>query len=237
MADAAATAGPDAVVPTCPGWVVRDLVRHMGGVHRWATGYVAGGRTEVWDVDLDEVVGAWPDDADLAGWLTEGCEALAAALDAAPPDLECWTFLPRSLPVGHVGPPPGPRDGDPPGRRRARGRSSAQPVHPGLRRRRRRRAAGMLRAPPLHEAARRASCLHGRAVHRRGRGLAAAHRGRGRHDGSHRAAGGRRRLLGAGRATDLYLALWNRAGPEALVVEGDTDVLTLFLDTVQVRWA
>lgn len=40
-----------------------------------------------------------------------------------------------------------------------------------------------------------------------------------------------------GSAADLYLALWNRAGPEALVVEGDTDVLGLFLDTVQVRWS
>lgn len=28
----------DAAVRTCPGWVVRDLVRHLGGVHRWATG-------------------------------------------------------------------------------------------------------------------------------------------------------------------------------------------------------
>lgn len=26
----------EAAVPTCPGWTVRDLVRHQGEVHRWA---------------------------------------------------------------------------------------------------------------------------------------------------------------------------------------------------------
>ena len=92
-------AGPGAAVPTCPEWVVRDLVRHLGGVHRWATGYVADARTEVWPVGLDEVVGTWPDDADLAGWLLEGCEALAAALAAAPADLQCWTFLRAPSPL------------------------------------------------------------------------------------------------------------------------------------------
>jgi hypothetical protein len=40
-----------------------------------------------------------------------------------------------------------------------------------------------------------------------------------------------------GRAADLYLALWNRRGPEALAVEGDPGVLGLFLDSVHVRWA
>jgi uncharacterized protein (TIGR03083 family) len=99
MADAAGTAGPDAPVPTCPEWVVRDLVRHMGGAHRWATGYVADARTEVWDVGLDEVVGAWPDDADLLSWFCQGCETLTEALEAAPRDLECWTFLRASSPL------------------------------------------------------------------------------------------------------------------------------------------
>jgi uncharacterized protein (TIGR03083 family) len=98
MARATAQTDPDAYVPTCPEWAARDLVRHMGGVHRWATGYVADRRTNVWDVDLDEVVGTWPEDAALAGWLREGCSTLADALAAAPDDLECWTFLPAPSP-------------------------------------------------------------------------------------------------------------------------------------------
>ncbi len=40
-----------------------------------------------------------------------------------------------------------------------------------------------------------------------------------------------------GAAADLYLALWNRGGPEGLLAEGDADVLGLFLDTVHVRWS
>ncbi len=94
LAAATDTADPGAAVPTCPDWTVRDLVRHMGGIHRWATGFVADRRTEPWRVGLDEVVGTWPDDPDLADWLRTGCTVLADALAAAPDDLECWTFLP-----------------------------------------------------------------------------------------------------------------------------------------------
>lgn len=43
LAEAAETAGSDAEVPTCPGWRVRDLLRHTGMVHRWATAFVAEG--------------------------------------------------------------------------------------------------------------------------------------------------------------------------------------------------
>ncbi len=40
-----------------------------------------------------------------------------------------------------------------------------------------------------------------------------------------------------GAAGDLYLALWNRAGPDGLEIEGDASVLGLFLDRVNVRWS
>ena len=40
-----------------------------------------------------------------------------------------------------------------------------------------------------------------------------------------------------GAAADLYLALWNRPGAEALSIEGDRAVLDLFGESVQVRWA
>jgi hypothetical protein len=38
-----------------------------------------------------------------------------------------------------------------------------------------------------------------------------------------------------GAAADLYRALWNRAGPDELVVEGDAEVLRHFVDSVHVR--
>src|SRR5207248_3102791 len=90
---AAWRAGLDTPVPTCPEWDVRQLVRHQGGVHRWATGIVTTPRTEPWIVDLPEVVGTWPEDDDLLPWLTSGCRALADALRDAPADLACWAFL------------------------------------------------------------------------------------------------------------------------------------------------
>ncbi len=40
-----------------------------------------------------------------------------------------------------------------------------------------------------------------------------------------------------GAACDLYLALWNRSGPDPLTIEGDASVLDLFLDRVNVRWS
>ncbi len=98
MAAAAASADPDGPVPSCPEWTVRDLVRHMGGIHRWAMHYVTTGRADVWAVDLDEVVGTWPADAELADWLAHGCADLVAALTEAPDDLQCWTFLPAPSP-------------------------------------------------------------------------------------------------------------------------------------------
>jgi hypothetical protein len=99
LSAAAAAAGPDAVVPSCPGWAVRDLVRHQGGVHRWASGIVGTPRTEPWDADLDEIVGSWPGDADLIAWFDEGAENLAWTLAGADPGLVCWTFLTAPSPL------------------------------------------------------------------------------------------------------------------------------------------
>ncbi len=99
MTAAAREVAPDAAVPSCPDWVARDLLRHTGGVHRWATGYVAEARLEVRPGGLAEVVGRGPEDDELADWFEAGYLALVAALEAAPPDLQCWTFLPGPSPL------------------------------------------------------------------------------------------------------------------------------------------
>lgn len=82
----------DAHVGTCPAWVVRDLVVHQGGIHRWATRIVAEKRTERAFMNLDELGGP-PDDADLFRWFTDGAAALTNALADAADDLECFTFV------------------------------------------------------------------------------------------------------------------------------------------------
>lgn len=81
-------------VPGCPDWTVRDLVGHVGTVHRWATGIVAGALAEPSEEPEDP-----PADSELLGWYAEGHRALLSALANAPADLECFTFLPAPSPL------------------------------------------------------------------------------------------------------------------------------------------
>jgi uncharacterized protein (TIGR03083 family) len=96
LADAAVDAGLDATVPHCPDWTVRDLVRHMSGVHRWATANVAHGRASR---EQTEAAFAVPDDDELLAWFRSGHEALVRTLAAADPRLEAWSFLPAPSPL------------------------------------------------------------------------------------------------------------------------------------------
>lgn len=100
LANAAHNAGPDVVVPTCPGWRMRDLVRHIGYVHRWATGYVAGQLTEmVPELTEAEQLAAGPADDKLTDWFTDGLTSLADALAQADPAMAAWTFLDAPSPL------------------------------------------------------------------------------------------------------------------------------------------
>jgi uncharacterized protein (TIGR03083 family) len=100
LAAAADLAGLHAAVPSCPGWQVRDLLRHIGYVHRWAADYVTEQRLEMADElsEAEQLSGGPPDDK-LISWFGDGHAALVAALTAAAPDLACWTFLPAPSPL------------------------------------------------------------------------------------------------------------------------------------------
>jgi uncharacterized protein (TIGR03083 family) len=89
---AASLAGADldATVVTCPDWTVRDLVSHVGGLHRWSSALVAGGIVaETWRSSLPL---EYPDrQASLDArreWLVAGgaqaCRTFASAEPAAP---------------------------------------------------------------------------------------------------------------------------------------------------------
>lgn len=95
LADAAAGAGTDAKVPTCPGWQVRDLLRHTGMVHRWAGSFVAEGRTEYHPGEGEPDL----DGSELLEWFREGHRRLVDTLTTAPPDVACWHFLPAPSPL------------------------------------------------------------------------------------------------------------------------------------------
>ncbi|MBL1096741.1 maleylpyruvate isomerase family mycothiol-dependent enzyme [Streptomyces coffeae] len=97
LADAAAAAGADAPVPTCPEWRVRDLLSHLGRVHRWATRIVTEGVTEPSQA-------TFPPEPQLDGdalleWFREGHRTLVEALRTADPQLKCFTFLPAPSPL------------------------------------------------------------------------------------------------------------------------------------------
>jgi uncharacterized protein (TIGR03083 family) len=78
-------------VPTCPGWDVAELVRHIGSVHRWAERMVRDGATErLSQRELD--LRLPPDVNGLPGWLGSGGEALVATLRAADPDASMWVW-------------------------------------------------------------------------------------------------------------------------------------------------
>lgn len=84
VADVLRTTDPGRPVPSCPGWALRDLAGHLGGVHRWATQVVRTGEPGRPD---DQT----PPDEELADWLTAGGAALREVLVEAG-DRPCWTF-------------------------------------------------------------------------------------------------------------------------------------------------
>ncbi|MFC3994576.1 maleylpyruvate isomerase family mycothiol-dependent enzyme [Nocardiopsis sediminis] len=83
-------------VPSCPGWNVGQLVRHLGGGQRWAEEIVRTrpSRPPSDDHFRDLSPYAHEDPAVLDGWLAEGAALLAGTLSAAGPDMEIWTPLP-----------------------------------------------------------------------------------------------------------------------------------------------
>jgi uncharacterized protein (TIGR03083 family) len=244
LAEVAAATEPDTPVPTCPGWRLRDLLRHVGGVHRWATVHVAEARPRpLDDAEEAEVMAAPADDAVLVDWFREGHARLVGALAAAPPDLDCWSFLPAPSPLAFWA------------RRQAHetaihradaqshgGEATITPYDPafaadgldelllGFASRRRRRRPDV--APPdgvpatlrLHATDAGAEWLarigpEGVEVSRDG------------------VDPGEADWSVGGPASDLYLLLWNRREPDGLQAAGDRGVLDLWRRTVQVRWS
>ena len=97
LAEAAAWTGWDAPVPGTD-WTVRELVTHVGGVHRWAADVVRTGAGSG-DTDAGRAVGQGPPDVELLDWFRAGHGELVAALRAVPSDLDCFAFLPAPSPV------------------------------------------------------------------------------------------------------------------------------------------
>ncbi len=95
MAAAAGQAGLDEAVPACSPWLVKDLLRHTGYIHRWAARHITECPADVLDGPPEaEILAGGAADPDLIAWFLAGHAALVEVLTAADPGLECGTFMP-----------------------------------------------------------------------------------------------------------------------------------------------
>lgn len=226
MAKAAAAAGPDAPIPTCPEWTMRDLVRHTGTVHRWATANVAKPSSEpAGPPEVD------PDDAALVEWFREGVADLASTLESAPPDLECWSFMAAPSPLAFWA----RRQCHETGIHRADAESASGPMTPFppavavdgidellvafITRRGGRLASDVPRTLGVHTTDTNDDWV----VHIAD--TVTTTRG---HDEAE--------CVISATASDLHLFLWNRADRSTLHVTGDTALLDKWRDSVTIRW-
>jgi len=96
LVDAASGMDMGTPVHTCPGWCMRDLVRHIGTVQRWAALHVRDHLLE--RASGSKLPAENLTDDDLIAWFRKGYLELVRVLEAADPGLVCWTFLPAPSP-------------------------------------------------------------------------------------------------------------------------------------------
>ncbi|RLV09081.1 hypothetical protein CTZ27_07860 [Streptomyces griseocarneus] len=96
MADHLKGADMTADVPTCPGWNVGQLARHLGGAQRWCEEIVrTRAREAAPDAHFRDLSAYRAEDAGVvAPWLAEGAARLAETLRAAGPAAPVWTPVP-----------------------------------------------------------------------------------------------------------------------------------------------
>lgn len=242
LADAAAAAGLAAPVSACPGWQVRDLVRHVTYVHSWAARHVREQLAELIDeATEEEILGGGPPDSELIASYKQGHAALVRTLREAGPDTRCATFMPAPSPLAFwarrqahetaihrldaqaaaPGGPGGPATAFEP----AFADDGIDELIMGFAARRRYR----LRGDAERSLTIRATDTGGRWHVRLADGHTEVHRG------DHPAETG---CVLDGPAAGLYAFLWNRADSATaeVAVSGDPGVLDLWGSSVRVRW-
>jgi len=89
LREAAAAAGLDAKVPTCPSWDVATLVTHQGTVHRWAAANLRGDKDH--NPSASEAEAGAADD--LLAWYGEGLTDLVDTFHRTAEDVEALVFF------------------------------------------------------------------------------------------------------------------------------------------------
>jgi len=233
MAGAARRAGLDAAVPTCPGWRVRDVLQHLGGVHRWAASYVATGRSQPFTETEENRFFTVVADDSLIDWFVTGHRALLDTLVGAAAATSCWTFLPAPSPLAFWA----RRQAHETAIHRADTESALSTVPQwdarfavdgidelltGFLVRRPQRIAA---DPPVSIALSVTDLDAAWTIHIEPAGYRVV-------EGRHPAT-----LTLTGSASDIYVLLWNRTGVDRLEVQGDPDALDTWRTGATVTWA
>jgi uncharacterized protein (TIGR03083 family) len=265
LAAAAGRRGLGAPLPACPGWQMRELLRHLGYVHRWAATYVGQARQEMIEEPPEsEILRGGPADPELLNWFRAGLGDLVGTLRSADPGLICWTFFAAPTPLafwarrqahetaihradaegapGDAEPPPAPSPVTPfPAAFAADG---IDELLTGFAPRARFKAqAGQDGSPPrlLVRAADTGdewlTEIGERMTARRSADQAGADPAGPDQAGADRPSVAPAQCVVAGPASDLYLALWNRQPVASPVtVTGDATVLALWQARIRVTW-
>jgi uncharacterized protein (TIGR03083 family) len=100
----AAVAEPEVLassVPSCPGWTVGDLVRHLGGVYRRTRTHAATGAVnESWGPVVIPEDAPAADDPGVVEWFRGELGQIETFLDGLDPDLPAWNWAPQSKTSG-----------------------------------------------------------------------------------------------------------------------------------------
>ncbi len=80
-------------VPTCPGWSLTQLLRHVGRGDRWAAQIVRDRLDDFFDPRAVEGGKPPPDPADAISWLHGGAQRLVDAVELSGAETPVWTFL------------------------------------------------------------------------------------------------------------------------------------------------
>jgi len=230
MATAAEKGGAGVTIPTCPEWSMRDLLHHQGEVHRWATAIVRDALSSP-----NAPASPLPGDGELVQWFREGCAALVDVLEHTDPDMECFAFLPAPSPLAFWA----RRQAHETGIHRVDAEGAAGSITPfavdlatdgieemlcGFASRSRSR----LRSPTPRSLGIRATDAPGAWVVHIGPDSITVSTGDGHSDADCTVEAG---------ASELFMLVWNRLGPDDVRLTGDTDVLDLWRTKMRISWS
>jgi uncharacterized protein (TIGR03083 family) len=235
LGEAAAAAGLEANVPTCPAWNVTKLVLHQGMVHRWAAANLRGEGDH--DTTASQAEGKAA--ASLLDWYTQGLAALVDTVGATAADAKAMVFL---------------RDAPPPRRFWARRQAHETTIHSVdaiAARCGRWPTASDVAIDPMLAADGIDELLMGFITRGKGRLhtaepyqllVRADDTGHawtlGISDGPIRTTPGateRPEVVFSGTAVQLYLSLWNRA--EEITTNGRSDLIDQWRTQIRIRWS